>query len=110
MTNDDSIKEALPYGNHSVPKLFHRNTKSSGCLCFVRLFFDGLLVITGEYSWVKSASFICKEKSLPRHTRTSIEMAVFSIVFPTKDPTNAKETCSMRHANAHIHACCRTIR
>ena len=38
MTNEDSLNEALPYGNHTVPKLFHR-----------------------EYSWVKSASFIYLE-------------------------------------------------
>jgi carboxypeptidase C (cathepsin A) len=38
MTNDDSLKEALPYGNHSVPKLFHR-----------------------DYHWAKSASYIWLE-------------------------------------------------
>jgi hypothetical protein len=38
MTSIDSIKEALPYGNTTVPKLFHR-----------------------EYSWVRNASFIFLE-------------------------------------------------
>ena len=46
MTNDDSLKEALPYGNHSVPRLFHR-----------------------EYHWAKSA-YDAGTKLNPNHNFT----------------------------------------
>ena len=104
MTSIDSINEALPYGNSTVPRLFHR-----------------------EYSWVRNASFIWLESpagvgfsycdyGIANHTACALNKTTGCGHFPcTADDTstavvspNPREQLlsSLMPAHAdHVHIC-----